>query len=64
MNYATNSSGKGYRFCDLGERVDCDGLGHFYAVWDEELRRSIPVDGSCPHRDHNREVIAAERAHQ
>jgi hypothetical protein len=44
------------RTCSLPPEISCDGLSHYWAIWDEELRRSIPVDGSCPLRHHNRAV--------
>jgi hypothetical protein len=52
-----------YRFCKIGTDgpVVCDGIDHGIAIFDEELGRWVHVDERCPHRAHNREVIAAER---
>lgn len=51
-----------YRECNyLGDDVMCDGLNHYWAVFDEDTNRWYPIDGSCPHRSHNREVLAEER---
>lgn len=46
------------RTCSVPSTVSCDGITHAWAVWDEDLNRSVPVDGSCPHRHHNRAVAA------
>jgi hypothetical protein len=47
--------------CNTPEDVSCDGLGHYWAVWDEDTNRSYPVDGHCPHRAHNSQIKSYDK---
>jgi hypothetical protein len=60
MESDTNKRGKSdrtsltYRTCRTPSYMQCDGMGHYWAIWDEDINRHVPVDGQCPHRHHNR----------
>lgn len=43
-------------YCRTPRGIGCDGIDHHWAVFDEDINRWVPLDGSCPHRHRNRAV--------
>lgn len=67
MKSDTNNRGKdeyvdlAYRTCRLGHGMECDGLEHYWAAWDEDLCKWVHVNMSCPLRHWNRARLSYER---
>lgn len=45
-----------YIECALPQDISCDGLRHYWAIFDEETNRWFPQESGCPHHAHNRAV--------
>lgn len=50
-----------YRYCATPRTIECDGIRHYWAIWDEDVTRWVPVDGACPHRGTNRAIVSYDR---